>query len=169
MKKITILLFLIVINQSTIYADEIDSLPEGSYDSLPEGSYESKLKRIQNKIDKYTKLINDLPRELQEKIDNFNRLKRVGNKIQEVLTIYLVATKECLKESHSKLGKEACDDLSSLDLGMEIKKKKEEVLAMINEASRELEDVKKKQKDIPLIKKVLETLRETKRIMMNDL
>jgi len=160
MKKIMVMICLLAINTS-VYADELDGFQGVS-------APKSKLERIQNKIDKYTKLINDLPAELQEKIENFQRLKGLGNKIQKVLTTYVIATEECVKSSHSEIGREACNDLSNLDLGKEIKEKKQEVIEMIAEASRELKTVQEKQKDIILIEKILSTLKSTKQMMMNN-
>ncbi len=40
---------------------------------------------------------------------------------------------------------------------------------MINEASRELKKVQDQKRDIPLIKKVLETLKATKKMMMDGI
>ncbi|HHB94216.1 MAG TPA: hypothetical protein ENK88_03635 [Campylobacterales bacterium] len=160
MKKILLITCLLFVN-SSVYADQIDGF-QGVQ------APKSKLQRIQEKIDKYTKLINNLPSELQEKIDNFQRLKGLGNKIQEVLVTYIVATEECVKQSHSAIGTEACGDLSDLDLGSEIKSKKQEVMEMIEEAERELKVVQDKQKDIPMIEKILKTLQSTKQMMMNS-
>jgi hypothetical protein len=160
MKKIVFIVCLVLMGQS-IYADEMDGI-QGVQ------APKSKLERIQDKIDKYTKLISELPKDLQNKIDNFKKLKDSGNRIQQVLTTYIAATEECVKDAHSTIGREACEDLSDLDLGAEIKNKKHEVIAMINEASRELQIVQDKQKDIPLIEKILTTLKSTKQMMMNN-
>lgn len=159
MKRILLIGCLLLVNDS-IYADQIDGFQGVE-------APKSKVQRIQDKIDKYTKLINDLPAELQKKIDNFQRLKGLGNKIQKVLVIYIVATEECVKQSHSAIGVEACGDLSELDLGSEIKSKKEKVIEMIAEAERELKIVQDKQKDITTIEKILKTLKSTKDMMMN--
>jgi len=157
MKKIILITSLVLV-QSIVYAGEID----GDSDTTPP----SKLERIQNQIDKYTKVISELPQELKNKINNFNRIKGLGNTIQQVLVTYVTATDECLNGTHSAIGQEACGEFSNLDLGSEIKEKKEKVIAMITEAQRELIEVKAKQKDIPLIEKLLKSLKVTKSMMM---
>jgi len=157
MKKIILITSLVLV-QSIVYAGQTD----GDFDTTPP----SKLERIQNQIDKYTKVISELPQELKNKINNFNRIKGLGNNIQQVLVTYVTATDECLNGAHSAIGQEACGEFSNLDLGSEIKEKKEKVLAMITEAQRELMDVKAKQKDIPLIEKLLTSLKVTKSMMM---
>ena len=159
MKKILLVSCLLFVN-GLVYADEIDG-------SIGSQAPKSKLQRIEEKIEKYTKLINELPNELQSKINNFQRLKGLGNKVQEVLVTYISATKECVKQSHSSIGVEACKDLSDLDLGTEIRDKKNKVVLMIEEAERELRVVQEKQKDIGTIEKILKTLKSTKQMMMN--
>ena len=157
MKKIILIASLVFI-QSVVYAGQTD----GDFGMAPT----SKLERIQNQIDKYTKFINELPQEFQQKINNFNRIKGLGNDIQQVLVTYVTATDECLNGAHSAIGREACGEFSNLDLGSEIKDKKEKVIEMITEAQRELTDVKAKQKDIPLLEKLLKSLKVTKNMIM---
>lgn len=157
MKKIILIVSLVLI-QSIVYAGQTD----GAFGMAST----SKLERIQNQIDKYTKFINELPQELQQKINNFNRIKGLGNDIQQVLVTYITATDECLNGAHSAIGQEACGEFSNLDLGSEIKEKKKKVIEMITEAERELIEVKAKQKDIPLIEKLLKSLKVTKSMMM---
>lgn len=157
MKKIILIASLVLI-QSIVYAGQTD----GNFGMAST----SKLERIQNQIDKYTKFINELPQELQQKINNFNRIKGLGNDIQQVLVTYITATDECLNGAHSAIGQEACGEFSNLDLGSEIKEKKKKVIKMITEAKRELIKVKAKQKDIPLIEKLLKSLKVTKNMIM---
>lgn len=157
MKKLILILCVMV----SINADELVV-------SNPTVNPASKLERIQLKIDKYTKIINQLPAELEGKIKNFERLQGLGTKIEKVLTTYIVAVDECIKESHSALGEEACEDMSNLDLGTEIKKEKRLVLDMIEEAQRELTNVRAKEKDIPMVKKILNTLITTKKMLMRE-
>lgn len=157
MKKIILMTSLLMVH-TVVYAGQTD----GDFGMTPT----SKLERIQNQINKYTKIISELPHELQQKINNFARIKGLGNDIQQVLVTYVTATDECLNGAHSALGREACGEFSNLDLGSEIKEKKEKVIEMISEAQRELGEVKGRQKDIPLIEKLLNSLKVTKSMMM---
>jgi len=157
MKKLIIVASLVLV-QSVMVAGVLPSDDGG----VPQ----SKLERIQNQIDEYTKIITDFPVKLQAKINNFSRVKGLGNDIQQVLTTYVTATDECINGAHSAIGQKACGDFENLDLGSEIKEKKKRVMEMITEAERELKSVKAEQKDIPLIEKLLKSLNVTKTMMM---
>jgi hypothetical protein len=159
-KNIAILIISLTLSQSLCYAGQTGSTPNSSSQS------KSKLQVIQEQIDEYTEIIEELPKKLNLKIENFNRLKGLGNDIQEVLTSYVTATEECVNGTFSKVGKKACANFENLDLGTEIKEKKEKVIEMINEAERELEDVKNEQKDLPLIEKLLTSLKSSKEMLM---
>jgi len=159
-RNIAILIIFLTLSQSLCYAGQIGRTSNSSSQS------KSKLQVIQEQIDEYTEIIEELPKKLNLKIENFNRLKGLGNDIQEVLTSYVTATEECVNGTFSKVGKKACVEFENLDLGTEIKEKKEKVLEMIVEAERELEDVKNEQKDLPLIEKLLSSLKSSKEMLM---
>jgi len=159
-RNIAILIISLTLSQSLCYAGQTGSTPNNPSQST------SKLQRIQEQIDEYTEIIEELPKKLNLKIEHFNRLKGLGNDIQEVLTSYVTATKECVNGTFSKIGQKACANFENLDLGTEIKEKKEKVIEMINEAERELEDVKNEKKDLPLIEKLLTSLKASKEMLM---
>jgi len=159
MKK-TVLTLLMTVSVA-MYADELTT-------DVVNAQPVSKLEQIQKTIDKYEKLINALPEKLQGKIKNFDRLKTIGTKVETVLRSYVAASNECVNELHSPLGEAACRDMAELDLGSEIKKEKSHVNEMIIESERELEQVKNEQKDLPAIKKLLDSLKSTKQMLMRE-
>jgi len=128
----------------------------------------SKLSKIQANITEYETIINEMPKKLQSKIENFERLKTIGDKVKSVLSDYIAATNECIKKAHSKIGEKVCQDFSALDLGKEIKEEKDKVKEMIVQAETELKDVRTQELDLPLVKKVLESLRTTKKMLMRE-
>jgi len=141
-----------------------------SADEIGSGSQSgSRIERIQIKIEKYERIIENIPQEVQKKIANFNRLKGLGAKVENVLRKYIVAVEECNIDSYSSLGEDACNDMDSLDLGIEIKKEKDTIVELIAQAERELKNAKLKEKDIPKVVRMLEALRSTKAMLERNL
>lgn len=108
---------------------------------------EKKLKNIQGKIDEYTKIINDMPMEIQKNIDNLERLKDIGAKVQTIVARYLLSVEECSAGMNSKEGKMACEDIQKLNIGKEIRLKREIIVNSITKAEKELNDIYQKETD----------------------
>ncbi len=157
-------LIFIILSITSIYADEIVN---GI--NIDNNQSEDKLQSIQNKIDKYTKMINDMPLAIDKNIGNLERLKDIGAKVQTIVARYLLSIDECSSGMNSKEGKVACEDIQNLNIGEEIRLKTQIIVDAIAKAEKELDDIYQKEADIPKIKKVIESLNDAKSILMQEI
>ncbi len=158
------MLILITLSITFIYADQVANGIQ-----IDSNQSKEKLVNIQGKIDKYTKIINDMPIEIQKNIDNLERLKDLGAKVQTIIARYLLSIDECSAGMNSNEGKMACEDILKLNIGKEIRFKKEIIINAISKAEKELNDVSQKETDIPKIEKVIESLNDAKSILMQEI
>ncbi len=161
---IRVVVALVILYVNFIYADQISN--GVVVDNNQSGA---KLKNIQEKIDKYTKVINDMPEEIQKSIDNLERLKGIGDKVQTIIARYLLSVEECSAGMNSKEGKMACEDIQNLNIAKEIHLKRETILHTISKAEKELNSIYQKETDIPKIEKVIESLNDAKSILMQEI